>query len=364
MKKRKWFFGAILTVLVSSVFTSGALAHWADLAVAEISTSGREVRVTLTYPTGLTAFADQDKNGSLSPTEIARHRDALRTEFGDKIHVTSGAQTGSLEVAPVMGAVKLPSSVTAQAHTTLRLQYSFPEAITGFSVHYDLFVPNVSTASALVTVLNDGKVQNVVFTPESRTFTLENNAAAVDFKSFIFLGLEHILTGYDHLLFLLALLALGGNLRYALKVVTAFTVAHSVTLALTVLGVIVLPGRIIESGIALSIAYVALENILRRDSKAVERSRWIVTFVFGLLHGMGFADLLRQMNLPAANIPGALIGFNLGVEIGQLSVVIPVFLLLRLLERWRLGAPVRWAASAFAVAAGLFWFVQRAFLTA
>ncbi len=364
MKRFRWFFGAILAALVSGVFTSGALAHWADLAVAEIMTSGREVRVTLTYPTGLTAFADDDKNGSLSPTEIARHQDALRTEFAGKIHVTSGNQTGSLEIAPVAGTVKLPSSVNAQAHTTIRLAYRFPEPIQGFSVRYDLFVPNVSTASALVTVLNDGKVQNVVFTPESRTFTLENNAAPVDFKSFIFLGFDHILTGYDHLLFLLSLLALGGGLRYVLKVVTAFTVAHSVTLALTVLGLITLPGRLIESGIALSIAYVAAENILRRDSKAVEKSRWIVTFVFGLLHGMGFADLLREMNLPAANIPGALIGFNLGVEIGQLSVVIPLFLLLRLLERWRVGAPVRWAASAFAVAAGLFWFVQRAFLTA
>jgi hydrogenase/urease accessory protein HupE len=355
---------ATILMLASSVLTSGALAHWADLAVAEITPSDQEVRVTLTYPTGLTAFADDDKNGSLSPAEITRHKDALRNTFADKIHVTSGTQTGSLEIAPVMGNTKLPSSVNAQAHTTLGLKYDFAQPIHGFSVRYDLFVPNVSTASALVTVLNDGKVQNVVFTPENRTFKLEKNAAPVDFKSFIFLGLEHILTGYDHLLFLLSLLALGGGFRYLLKVVTAFTVAHSVTLALTVLGVITLPGRFIESGIALSIAYVALENILRRDSKAVEKSRWIVTFVFGLLHGMGFADLLREMNLPAANIPGALIGFNLGVEIGQLSVVIPLFLLLRLLERWRVGAPVRWAASAFAVAAGLFWFVQRAFLTA
>jgi HupE / UreJ protein len=364
MKRARPLLIVTILALASSVFTSGALAHWADLAVAEISTSDTQVRMTLTYPTGLTAFADDDKNGSLSSTEIARYQDALRTAFADKIRVTSGAQTGSLEIAPIAGTVKLPSSITAQAHTTLRLAYGFPEPIHGFSVRYDLFVPNVSTASALVTVLNDGKTQNVVFTPENRTFKLENDAASVDFKSFIFLGLEHILTGYDHLLFLLSLLALGGGLRYLLKVVTAFTVAHSVTLALTVLGVIVLPGKIIESGIALSIAYVAAENIFRRNTSAVERSRWIVTFVFGLLHGMGFADLLHEMNLPQANLPGALVGFNLGVEIGQLSVVIPVFLLLRLLERWRVGAPVRWAASAFAIAAGLFWFVQRAFLTA
>lgn len=360
MKWRLW----LLVAFFSSLLGSGALAHWADLAVAEISTTERDVRVTLTYPTGLTAFADDDRDGALSSTEIARHRDALHAMFSDKIRVTNGDQAGSLEIVPVLNDVKLPANVSAQAHTTLRLAYGFTAPITKLKINYDLFVPGVSTASCLATVLDGEKIQNVVFTPEQHEFSLRGNASSVDFRSFVLLGLEHILTGYDHLLFLLSLLALGGGLRYLLKVVTAFTVAHSVTLALTVLGVIALPGRVIESGIALSIAYVALENILRRDSSAVERSRWVVTFVFGLLHGMGFADLLREMNLPQANLPGALVGFNLGVEIGQLSVVIPLFLLLRLLERWHVGAPVRWVASAFAVAAGLFWFVQRAFLTA
>ena len=359
MRRRAWFLAACICTL-----GSGAMAHWADLAVAEISASQRELRITLTYPTGITGFADDDRNGSLSPTEIARHRDALNNTFTEKIRVLSGDQPALLEIAPVLNDVKLPASVSAQAHTTLALEYGFKADIQNLSIRYDLFVQGVSTASCLATVLHDGKIQNVVFTPEQREFRLVASGSNVDFKSFALLGFGHILTGYDHLLFLLSLLALGGGLRYLLKVVTAFTVAHSVTLALTVLGVIVLPGRIIESGIALSIAYVALENILRRDRSAVERWRWVITFAFGLLHGMGFADLLREMHLPAANLPAALVGFNLGVEIGQLSVVIPVFMLLRLLERWRVGAPVRWAASAFAVAAGLFWFVQRAFLTA
>lgn len=364
MKRTPTILTAAILTLGSSIFGSGALAHWADLAVAEISTSEREVRVTLTYPTGLTAFADDDHNGALSAAEIAQHKDALRTEFLDKIRVLSGDRTGSLEIAPVIGDVKLPAKVSAQAHTTIQLVYDFPRALESLSIRYELFVPGVSTASCLATVLDGNNVRNLVFTPENREFTLRGDSARVDFKSFVLLGFEHILTGYDHLLFLLSLLALGGGLRYLLKVVTAFTVAHSVTLALTVLGVIALPGRIIESGIALSIAYVALENILRRNKSAVERSRWVVTFAFGLLHGMGFADLLREMSIPKPNLLGALVGFNLGVEIGQLSVVIPVFVLLGLLERWRVGAPVRWAASAFAVAAGLFWFVQRAFLTA
>jgi hypothetical protein len=350
------------------VLASSAQAHWADLAAAEISIGEREVRMTLTYPTGLSAFADDNKNGRLESNEITKHQAKLRDELASKIQVSDGSESGKLEVAAAIQDLKLPSSVNLKTHSTLRLTYSFSRNIQDAKINYNLFVPGVSTASCLATVLQDGNVQNVVFTPENHEFSLAGDsaraAAPVDFKSFVFLGLEHILTGYDHLLFLLSLLALGGGLRYLLKVVTAFTLAHSVTLALTTLGIIALPGRIIESGIALSIAYVAAENIFSRNKTGLERSRWIITFIFGLLHGRGFADLLREMNLSNSSLPVALVGFNFGVELGQLSVVIPTYLLLRWLERWRIGANIRWAASAFAIAAGLYWFVERAFLSA
>jgi hypothetical protein len=360
---------AIRFVMIATIaLASSAQAHWADLAAAEISTGEREVRMTLTYPTGLTAFADDNKNGRLESNEITTHQTKLRDELASKIQVSNNSEPGKLEVAAAIQDLKLPSSVNLKTHSTLRLTYKFGQAIRDAKINYDLFVPGVSTASCLATVLQDGNVQNVVFTPENHEFILAGDsaraAAPVDFKSFVFLGLEHILTGYDHLLFLLSLLALGGGLRYLLKVVTAFTLAHSVTLALTTLGIIALPGRIIESGIALSIAYVAAENIFSRNKTGLERSRWIITFVFGLLHGMGFAGLLGEMNLSNSSLPVALVGFNLGVELGQLSVVIPAFLLLRGLERWKIGPQIRWAASAFAIAAGLYWFVERAFLTA
>jgi hypothetical protein len=360
---------AIRFVMIAAIaLTSSAQAHWADLAAAEISTTEREVRMMLTYPTGLTAFADDNKNGRLEGSEVTTHRTALAKEFGSKILVTNDSRPGRLEVLAAMSDLKLPSSVNGKTHSTLMLNYKFEDTIRDAKIDYNLFVRGVSTASCLATVLKDGKVQNVVFTPENHEISLAGDsaqdAAPVDFKSFIFLGLEHILTGYDHLLFVLSLIALGGGLRYLLKVVTAFTLAHSVTLALTTLGIIALPGRIIESGIALSIAYVAAENIFSRNKTGLERSRWIITFIFGLLHGMGFAGLLGEMNLSTSSLPVALVGFNLGVEIGQLSVVIPAFLLLRWLERWKIGPQIRWSASAFAVVAGLYWFVERAFLTA
>jgi hypothetical protein len=360
---------AIRFVMITTIaLASSAQAHWADLAAAEISVGEREVRMTLTYPTGLTAFADDNKNGRLELNEIEKHQTKLQDKFARQIQITNNEKLGKLEVSAAMQDLKLPSSVNGKTHSTLMLNYKFDGAIQDAKIDYNLFVPGVSTASCLATVLQDGNVQNVVFTPENHEISLTGNsaraAAPVDFKSFIFLGLEHILTGYDHLLFVLSLIALGGGLRYLLKVVTAFTLAHSVTLALTTLGIIALPGRIIESGIALSIAYVAAENIFSRNKTGLERSRWIITFVFGLLHGMGFAGLLGEMNLSSSSLPVALVGFNLGVELGQLSVVIPAFLLLRWLERWKIGPQIRWSASAFAVVAGLYWFVERAFLTA
>jgi hydrogenase/urease accessory protein HupE len=358
----KSLYGLIVAV---ALLWSTAGAHWADLAVAEVSSTDRTVELTLTYPTGLTAFADSDRNGSLSSAEIVKHQSQLEASLGAAIQVSSGDLSGTLEVAPALNDVKLPEGVSSRSHTTLTLRYRFAQQLEGYAIRYNLFVPGVSTASCVATVRAGDTIQSVVFTPQNPVFTVNTSSAPVEFKGFVLLGIEHILTGYDHLLFLLALLALGGGIKSLLKVITAFTVAHSITLALTTLHIIHLPAQIVESGIALSIAVVAVENLLRRnEATRLERGRWLVTFAFGLLHGMGFAGILEELSIPAANLPTALIGFNLGVELGQLSVVLPVFGLLKLLERVRFNVPVQYAASVTAVIAGAYWFVQRAFFSA
>ena len=144
-------------------------------------------------------------------------------------------------------------------------------------------------------------------------------AAPHTFRRFFLLGVGHILTGYDHLAFLLALLLAGGRLRSVAKIVTSFTAAHSVTLALATLNVVNLPPSIAEPMIAASIVYVGLENVLRPGA----RRRWLLTFAFGLIHGFGFATALRELGLGAPGTGAAvpLLSFNLGVECGQLSVV-------------------------------------------
>lgn len=176
---------------------------------------------------------------------------------------------------------------------------------------------------------------------------------------FFRLGIEHILTGYDHLLFLAALLLGGGGALALLKIVTAFTLAHSLTLALATLGLVHVSARLIEPLIAASIAWVALENVLRRDGAS---RRWIVSFAFGLIHGLGFAEALLPLSLPPWPLARALLGFNLGVETGQTLVIaltIPIAL-------WARGASwhVRAARTASLAVAlvGTVWLVERLFL--
>jgi hydrogenase/urease accessory protein HupE len=180
-------------------------------------------------------------------------------------------------------------------------------------------------------------------------------------RSYLALGYTHILPkGLDHILFVLGIFLLSRKIKPVLAQVTAFTVAHTLTLALTIYGVVSLPSSIVEPLIALSIAYVAIENLFTRELK---RRRIALVFLFGLLHGMGFAGVLSELGLPRAEFLPALISFNLGVEGGQLTVIAAAFLLVGLPFRGRSWYHRRVVvpASCAIAAVGLFWSVQRAF---
>lgn len=170
------------------------------------------------------------------------------------------------------------------------------------------------------------------------------------------MGIEHILMGYDHLIFLFGLVLVGGRLRALLLVITAFTLAHSITLGLAVLSIWAPPGRIVEPLIALSVAYVGIENQFVKDAE----KRYRITFPFGLIHGFGFAGALGEISLPRAEIPKALVGFNLGVEAGQLAalaLVLPLVLEARK-RPWFADKGVKYLSFGIA-GLGLVWFVLR-----
>jgi hydrogenase/urease accessory protein HupE len=181
--------------------------------------------------------------------------------------------------------------------------------------------------------------------------------------TYLGLGVEHILTGVDHLLFVLALLLLTTGTWRLVKTVTAFTVAHSITLGLATLGIVHMPPKPIEAVIALSIVFVAAEILRTREGKIglAARMPWIVAFTFGLLHGFGFAGALSEVGLSEGQIPVALLFFNLGVEAGQLLFIAGVLALVALARRIRVAWP-RWVTLAPPYAIGsmaMFWVIQR-----
>ena len=180
-------------------------------------------------------------------------------------------------------------------------------------------------------------------------------------RSYFGLGVEHILEGWDHLLFVVALVLLVRRGWAVAKAVTAFTVAHSLTLAGVSLGLLGLPGRPVEAVIALSIVLLALEAIREDRETWTRRWPWLVAFLFGLVHGFGFAGALREIGLPEGEVPAALISFNLGVEAGQLAVVATVLALLATLRRLQpaaLAPSVRLASYAIGIT-GSYWLIDR-----
>ena len=181
---------------------------------------------------------------------------------------------------------------------------------------------------------------------------------ALTFSSFLKLGLAHIFTGYDHLTFLFGLLIVGGSLRSAVKIITSFTIAHSISLALATFNLVSLSGKIVEPLIAASIMYVGIENLFRRDLN----QRWMLTFAFGLVHGLGFASALRDLGVGAngGSVAVPLVSFNLGVELGQLSIAavgLPLIWKLSKLPKFEtVYAP---ACSVLVLMAGGWWLLAR-----
>jgi len=179
------------------------------------------------------------------------------------------------------------------------------------------------------------------------------------FADFVVLGVKHILTGYDHLLFLFGLLVVTRRFVSSLKIITCFTVAHSITLAVATFSLVEVPSRIVEPLIAATIVYVGVENFLRGDDP---KGRQFLTFGFGLIHGLGFASVLREMGVGsrAGGVALPLFSFNLGVELGQIIIAAAALPII-----WKLWArpvfAVRWAptCSAAIVLLGGFWFAQR-----
>jgi len=214
----------------------------------------------------------------------------------------------------------------------------------------------------------DGASQLTRLTPSAPSFVVAASPGWAEvLRSYAALGVEHILGGIDHLLFVLALLIVTRGSWRLVKTVSAFTLAHSLTLGLATLGVVHVPAAPVEAVIALSIVFIAAEIVRSREGRPglTENAPWVVAFTFGLLHGFGFAGALAQVGLPQGDIPLALFSFNAGVELGQLLFIALVFgvaALARQIARRVALRPPSWAWRVVPYAIGsvsMFWLIQR-----
>ena len=221
-----------------------------------------------------------------------------------------------------------------------------------------------SITDALVVVhYADGHDLQEILRPQQETLSLDPRGNNLPVLTYMGLGINHILTGYDHLMFVLGLVLLVRNVPTLLKTVTAFTVAHSITLAATALGLLHIRPPLIEAMVALSIVFVGVElaNVRLGRTSLTVRWPWLIAFTFGLLHGTAFAGALAEIGLPRDNIPLALFLFNLGVEIGQLlfvGVVLAVIFALKRLKLTEVAALKPLPTYAIGICSA-FWFCER-----
>ena len=320
---------------------------------------------------------DRNGNGEISWGEVRLRSDDITRLATSRLQLSSaGKDCAWATAAPLM--LDKHSDGT---YAVLSLSAQCPSLTGALKARYSLLFDVDPTHRGLVQWIAPGstEAQALVFGNESgeQSLALQPAGAWETLRQYMLDGVWHIWIGYDHILFLLALLLpsvlvrqagqwapaprIGGAAKEVIKVVTAFTLAHSITLSLAALGLISLPSRLVESAIAASVVVAALSNLFGAvESK--RSKRWMMAFAFGLLHGFGFASVLADLGLPKHALVLALVGFNVGVELGQLAIVavfLPLAFSLRGTVFYRVG--VLKGGSSIVALLATWWLVQRAF---
>jgi hydrogenase/urease accessory protein HupE len=340
---------------------TGAYGHTTKLSSAQITLSGRNADVVLTLNgADLEAALGLKLSDSAGTVSDARLRDAQTAIIQ---YVSARSQISNTSGGTCSFSRR---SLTAQAeHVNLTLSWACPP-MNGTLVYRSTLFNEIDPATRqMVTVKGDASRLALLSAGSPQVVLAPTTARLGDVVlHYLIAGVEHIAIGYDHIAFLIAVILWGRRLWPLVGVVTAFTVAHSITLSLAVLDVVSPPARLVEIAIALSIVYVAAENFFVRDL----RRRWLITFAFGLVHGFGFAGVLREYGIPRDALVPALAAFNAGVELGQILIVAGALLVLHVIEsnvKALQPAPsVRlvYPLSAVVLALGLYWTAMRFFV--
>jgi hydrogenase/urease accessory protein HupE len=356
--KTNLFCAALLLVLLGWL-AAPLCAHPAPYSYLDLRLSQSQLEGTLTVH-----VIDVAHDLNITPpamlldtTQAEAQREAILNLLRSRLTLTADSQPVAMELLRVE---PLPD----REALALQLRFSTKTTPGALGIQCLLFPYDPQHQTFLNIYENDALTQQELFDKNRTTFdyftgTRQGTLAVV--KTFLMSGIYHIFIGPDHILFLVGLLLLGGSLNRLLLIVTAFTIAHSITLTLAALDIANLPARWIEPAIALSIVYVGIDNLMvgktGRDVRA-----WIA-FFFGLVHGFGFANVLREFGLPRQALGWSLFSFNIGVEVGQICIVVVVASLLAALRKRNptTGQHVVTIGSVMVILAGSYWFIQRVF---
>lgn len=265
-----------------------------------------------------------------------------------------------------MADLQWQSIAPVESDDAVRMEFTIPGKVPpALQIAAQLF-PYDPAHQTFVNIWDDGELQQqwiLADEAEPRTYFAGTTAGAFAvLGTFIPSGVHHIMIGPDHILFIIGLMLLGGSWKRLAIVVTSFTIGHSVTLSLAALDIVMIPAQVIEPLIALSIVVVGADNLMRGQGRDL---RAIIAFVFGLIHGFGFAYVFREFGLPDGQLALSLFAFNVGVEIGQLVIVLVAAYLLHMIRQRseKRARQIATIGSLAVMAAGAYWFVERVFLT-
>jgi hydrogenase/urease accessory protein HupE len=352
-------------VLLASLFLAAiscaveAQAHLLPAQNATLNLIDNRAYLVVSVPVSALAGVDDNSDGRLSGEELDRHKAEIGRQFNQRFQVGSPegrATTGFTWVVnpQTESAVPPPTS-----YVVLLAGALFPTKPSSVSIRTDLFGSAVGEGQMSLRARRGEDVEVAILNAASQQHVFFKGPLAI-IADFIRVGMEHILLGWDHLLFLLMVVITAKGWRYWATMITSFTVAHSITLSLSIFGAVSVSPSIVEPAIAASIILMAADNLIRKDKVGPER----VLFVLGcgLLHGLGFASALGQVGLNPGNRIASLAGFNLGVEAGQILFVAGLLGLSYLVERVGGSRVLKiWqtAASGFAAVTGLVMILGR-----
>lgn len=374
----KLMTGLLLSGAVSAMNPPATEAHLATLGYSDINIQNDTIQYGLYLdPREIAQWSDIRYEGvyviggaeSEAPSageQPGWSEEELAQLVSENLEVKSGGEAA----VPAISDISMKEKAGAP-YVYMNLKYSFPAPVESYSIDYRFFFDDLDPQHQNFATISAGENGiDTVFNADNRVSSdlvsaLANGRATTSLQipgwlaamgDYILLGMEHIWTGYDHLLFVAALVLLKQSMKNYLKIVTAFTLGHSVTIALAALDVFSLPAAIVEPLIALSIVYVAVENIWLKRLEW----RWAVALAFGLMHGFGFAQVLQ--GALGERYLLSLFSFNLGVEIGQIAVLAVLLPLLLLAGRMKWYRSAAFAVSGLIALTGTYWFVERVFL--